>query len=1273
MKKELALFLAALFAFGRLASAALAPSGDTTGATDYAAITAAIAQGGTVELGEGTFCINAQIELTSAVTLKGAGRDVTIIKQMLAHKNSNPCARVFRLNHEDAVVQGVTITGGYTYNLGTQDAYGKHSGAGVLIDTNGGQVLDCRITDNEPSMNDYGAVHLVSSKGIIARTIIDNNTNGNGYPYSGVGLTMTAGRVESCLIANNYANGANRDKTPEAGGVCISGGTLQNCTIVGNTGWNVGGLHVSGSSAKVINCIVFGNKLSGSKTDLAGAPDYYCSSGTMDLSTCLLSIDPTFKNAATDDYHVSCGGAAADKGTGEETFVSNTDLEGNARVVNGKCDLGCYENIGFDDWIDISGAPEEYGTVSPAYGQTGGLAADGVLPVSAPASLDIDGNTVTCAGWKLYDAAGGLVSEGPETSFEYSHEGIYRKLVWQWVASFKVTATAGDGGTVKASSETAGYGDVVTITATPDPELAGVSFWKWVGDVPAENIYDNPLELTVDAAKSVQAVFGTAHAYVASAESPSAAPTFPYGSAETAANSIEEAFAVTADNGVIECGEGTFSLSADFAVNRPVTIRGAGYDKTTLNLNSKHLTVSSSNARIEGFKVTGARIEWNVTGGGIIVSAGTVANCRFTGNVDNNGINAKGLCAGVSGSGRITHCIFDGNDTTAKNTIGVLGITGGLVDNCLIVSNKCQQGGGVYVGGGGTMRNCTIADNTATTGKGGGIFVADNCLSCVLVNCIVYGNTAKTGGDEYQFGGNSGFNSSKTTNNCFGKDNGTGLNPIDDNPSLGADYRLNPGSAGINQGAAYDGMTDDTDLGGDPRVVGDAIDLGCYEYVPSTVFSCTIGANAWSGLVGGSVQLSANFDEEIFDPADYIFAWTVTGADTSAPVVDSVQKPLVTLPSATEYTVSLVVTDKDGRTVFSGTADQVIKTLPATVYLASENPGCEFPYDTEAKAATNLVNLASILVGGVTVVALPGEHRTDKMIEITKEITIRGKEGKGRTTIRRTKIDYTSPSSRVFVLNNANAVLEGLTISGGHAYSANGAGVSIEHGTVADCRITGNTTSMNAGGAVRLSNSDARLLRSIVDNNVSDNANGNSPGISLGAGIVESCLIYSNVVKNCSARKFSVPGGVQMGGGTLRNCTVTANHGRGVGGISFWDGWNWQGGKAENCIVYGNTAQADYWVSTSPEYYANDANKTVNCLFADPLFVDAANMDFHLQAGSPAINAGTYGTWMDSATDLDGNPRVKHVKEKQDERFPFVDVGCYESRFSPGRLLLEVR
>ncbi|MEZ5043593.1 MAG: choice-of-anchor Q domain-containing protein [Saprospiraceae bacterium] len=141
------------------------------------------------------------------------------------------------------------------------------------------------------------------------------------------------------------------------------------------------------------------------------------------------------------------------------------------------------------------------------------------------------------------------------------------------------------------------------------------------------------------------------------------------------------------------------------------------------------------------------------------------------------------------------------------------------------------------------------------------------------------------------------------------------------------------------------------------------------------------------------------------------------------------------------------------------------------------------------------------------------------------------------------------------------------------------------------------------------------------------------------------------------------------------NCTFTNSHAGDRGGVAFnrrSTGTNPSTCNPiyTNCIFWGSTA-----ANTGTIFYNLNANVTVNnslvedvdcttfstnsnggitcngnMLFnQDPLFVDAANGDLHLQPCSPAIDAGTATNVQD---DLDGNPRP----------FPgtAVDMGAYE-------------
>jgi hypothetical protein len=85
-------------------------------------------------------------------------------------------------------------------------------------------------------------------------------------------------------------------------------------------------------------------------------------------------------------------------------------------------------------------------------------------------------------------------------------------------------------------------------------------------------------------------------------------------------------------------------------------------------------------------------------------------------------------------------------------------------------------------------------------------------------------------------------------------------------------------------------------------------------------------------------------------------------------------------------------------------------------------------------------------------------------------------------------------------------------------------------------------------------------------------------------------------------------------------------------------------------------------------YFGNQTNTDdpsitlLDSVFADPRY--AASDDYHLQPGSPAIDAGDDGSVpADLTTDFDGHPRIQGGR---------VDIGAYETAPEPGRELAAV-
>ena len=121
------------------------------------------------------------------------------------------------------------------------------------------------------------------------------------------------------------------------------------------------------------------------------------------------------------------------------------------------------------------------------------------------------------------------------------------------------------------------------------------------------------------------------------------------------------------------------------------------------------------------------------------------------------------------------------------------------------------------------------------------------------------------------------------------------------------------------------------------------------------------------------------------------------------------------------------------------------------------------------------------------------------------------------------------------------------------------------------------------------------------------------------------------------------------------NSTIANNvASRSPGGA--WDSY------LKNCIVYGNTARSGYSEYNEVGSCQNEALTTgyedgiaeqFNLIGVDPWFVDAANGDWRLIAGSPAIDVGENVPQVSyaGATDLAGERRIKNG---------VVDYGCYE-------------
>jgi len=234
-------------------------------------------------------------------------------------------------------------------------------------------------------------------------------------------------------------------------------------------------------------------------------------------------------------------------------------------------------------------------------------------------------------------------------------------------------------------------------------------------------------------------------------------------------------------------------------------------------------------------------------GGGILFGAWSsmVSNCLIVGNQ-----GGGGGCYFQDGNGLLCDSRVISNTSSEGgglnlSCIGIRAYYGGRVRNCLVAYNtSLGNGGGMNIWAiglhGGYVESCTIVSNTASTG--GGVYIADQTNS--MTNCIIYFNTS-SGADKtdvkFQYAAET-----NAMDHCLftaalspdpTKGNLTNSNPQFASPETG-NFRLKNTSpcleTGINQPWMYGGR----DLDGHTRIIKGTVDMGAYEYVyQGTIFS----------------------------------------------------------------------------------------------------------------------------------------------------------------------------------------------------------------------------------------------------------------------------------------------------------------------------------------------------------------------------------------------------------------------------------------------------
>ena len=347
----------------------------------------------------------------------------------------------------------------------------------------------------------------------------------------------------------------------------------------------------------------------------------------------------------------------------------------------------------------------------------------------------------------------------------------------------------------------------------------------------------------------------------------------------------------------------------------------------------------------------------------------------------------------------------------------------------------------------------------------------------------------------------------------------------------------------------------------------------------------------------------------------------------------------------------------------------------AATYLVNVNGSQTAPYNTWAIGFSNIQAAVDHASDTDTILVTNGTYQLSAPIVVGKGVGVHGVNGRESTIVDGRGAVY------CFYVTNQNAVVSGLTITGGKSIGTvpfRAAGIILHAqspatsgGTVSNCVITGNSNTsfyagaayVRAGGTIRdcvITNNHTTTYGAIEvesgnavieDCVISDNTGGGQGGggISIwGSATVRNCLISGNSVSGRG-------GGIafESGSVTVENCTIVGNTGNGLGGGVYMSP---AGATLKNSIVYFNSSSSAatniHRIAGSISYICStDFSGTTGSISDDPQFQGAGVGNYRLAEGSPCRNIAQSNAWMNSATDLDGNPRIL-------ESGP--DIGAYE-------------
>lgn len=595
-----------------------------------------------------------------------------------------------------------------------------------------------------------------------------------------------------------------------------------------------------------------------------------------------------------------------------------------------------------------------------------------------------------------------------------------------------------------------------------------------------------------------------------------------------------------------------------------------------LTLNMEPTQTSGNNNTyptvVNGFTITGGQADdTDEKGGGIYIY----------------GDNSNG------GNFRIERCFLFNNYATQGGAIyvssEVKNVNNGesLINQCVIYNNAAgeraaveNQGGGVYLAGEATVVNTSIFNNgnggvrlssgskvvnaTIARNTGAGVDLTTASNSTNVYNSIIWGNTSLSAEHQPTFQ-NSAYHEvtadDKNSNVYVAKENrDAAAGPMFDAPSVKTSYdrdfdwlqsayplwswNVLEGSVMIDKGdnTAYQtSVYGNEDMAGNPRISGDRISVGAYEYqyLPASRIryvrqGATGDGSSWANASGDLQKMIDELAEST--PSQTGEVWVAAGTYT----------PQSQLISGTAYSASFRM--RDGISVYGGFAGTESTKLERVKKSAMpwdfQNPTVlEAAYYSHDDLAwtNNKWTLTSDSRHVVWFAPMSGGTAFANVTTLDG-VTIQGGYAQGGTG----QDDFLTDRGAGVYMDGANAYLSNCIVRENYA-TGNGGGVYLKNGRVQTSLIYNNNADAD-GGAVYVENRGL-VHRSMLTNNSALNGAGVYLYNGAEAGsddpdhpeylILSTCVVSNNTVRGNGA-VYCDKGGVLMQNTITNNSCVTA-------------------------------------------------------------------------------------------------------------------------------------